>query len=109
MELFVRMRNGRSRSRSLARKASAPGIACSSCTSTPSMSISQERVSRTKGSLRGLAQLAAALGSGDQLVAHLLLRHEARLHAEVHGLRMVGHDGDRRLLGLDGVAARQGE
>src|SRR3954447_13507417 len=47
--------------------------------------------------------------AGDQLVARLAvaLGQEARLHAEVDGLRVVGDDRDRRLLGLDGVAAAQ--
>src|SRR4051812_37673908 len=46
------------------------------------------------------------VGPGDQLVAGLAvgLRQEARLHAEVHRLRVVRDDRDRRLLGLDGVA-----
>src|ERR671924_820413 len=36
------------------------------------------------------------VGAGDQLVPRLalVLRQEARLHAEVHGLRVVGHDRD---------------
>src|SRR3954453_2785523 len=46
MELFVSTRNGVPVSRSRARKRSAPGSASSSCTSTPSMSISHERISR---------------------------------------------------------------
>src|SRR5829696_9422709 len=46
-------------------------------------------------------QLATALGSRDQLVGRLLLGDEARLHAEVDGLRVVGHDRNRRLLGRD--------
>src|SRR4051794_11077308 len=51
------------------------------------------------------------VGARDQLVARLavVLGQEAGLHAEVHGLRMVGDDRDRRLLGLDGVAAAQPE
>src|SRR2546423_2693097 len=50
-------------------------------------------------------QLAAAFGSGNQLVRDRLLGDEARLHAEVDGLRMVGDDRQRRLLRLDRVAA----
>src|SRR4051794_19658347 len=46
MELFVSTRNGVPDSRSRAMKASAPGSAVSSRTSTPSMSISHERISR---------------------------------------------------------------
>src|SRR4051812_30142363 len=46
MELFVRTRKGVPRSFSASRNRSAPGIACCSCTSTPSMSISQVRISR---------------------------------------------------------------
>src|SRR4051794_30388050 len=43
------------------------------------------------------------VGAGDQLVARLAvaLGQEARLHAEVDRLRVVGDDRDRRLLGLD--------
>ena len=50
-----------------------------------------------------------ALGAGDQFVGRLLvaLGQEARLHPEVHRLRVVGDDRQRRLLGLDGVAAGQ--
>src|SRR3954454_5497890 len=49
------------------------------------------------------------VGAGDQLVARLavILGQEAGLHAEVDRLRVVGDDRDRRLLGLDGVAAAQ--
>src|SRR5690349_12110458 len=55
MELLVSTRNGVPVSRSRARKRSAPGSACSSWTSTPSMSISHERISRrvTPDRLRG--------------------------------------------------------
>src|SRR5919206_1608082 len=54
MELLVRTRNGRSRSRSARMNRSAPGIACSSWTSTPSMSISHDSMVRcgTPWSLR---------------------------------------------------------
>ena len=38
----------------------------------------------------------------------LLLGDEARLHAEVDGLRVVGDDRHRRLLGLDRVAVGEG-
>src|SRR3954454_1213412 len=49
------------------------------------------------------------VGAGDQLVARLavVLGQEAGLHAEVHRLRVVGDERDRRLLGLDRVAAAQ--
>src|SRR3954464_11597162 len=48
-------------------------------------------------------------GAGDELVARLAvaLGQEARLHAEVDGLRVVGDDRDRRLLRLDRVAAAE--
>src|SRR4029078_1850058 len=51
------------------------------------------------------------LGAGDDLVGGLLvgLRQEAGLHAEVDGLRVVGDDRHRRLLGLDRVAAGQAQ
>src|SRR3954468_3280036 len=44
MELLVRTRNGSSSSRRRERNSLAPGMACSSRTSTPSMSISHERI-----------------------------------------------------------------
>src|SRR5689334_14961094 len=49
------------------------------------------------------------VGPRDEVVARLAvgLRQEARLHPEVDRLRMVGDDRDRRLLGLDRVAAAQ--
>src|SRR4051812_16943150 len=49
------------------------------------------------------------VGAGDELVARLAagLREEARLHAEVDRLRVVGDDRDRRLLGLDRVPAAE--
>src|SRR5918992_3521995 len=46
IELLVRTRKGVPRSWSLARNSAAPGIGSCSRTSTPSMSISQERISR---------------------------------------------------------------
>src|SRR5579875_3639048 len=52
-----------------------------------------------------------ARGAGDQLVGGLALaaRQRARPHPEVHRLRVVGDDRKRRLLGLDGVAAREAQ
>ena len=52
-------------------------------------------------------QLAAAVGAGDQLVAALVLGDEARLHAEVDRLRVVGDDRHRRLLRHHRVAVGQ--
>src|SRR5215208_4257903 len=51
---------------------------------------------------------STALCAGDQLVGGLVLRDEARLHAEVDGLGVVGDDRDRGLLGQDGVTAGEG-
>src|SRR6185295_14114858 len=60
---------------------------------------------------RGTHVGRVAVAAGDQLVACLTvgLRQEAGLHPEVHGLRVVGDDRDRGLLGLDGVAAAQAQ
>src|SRR3954464_9809249 len=60
--------------------------------------------------LRGDVRRVLA-GARDQLVARLavILRQEAGLHPEVHGLRVVGDDRDRRLLGLDRVPAAQAQ
>src|SRR3954449_9735544 len=51
------------------------------------------------------------VGARDQLVARLpvVLLQEAGLHAEVHRLRVVGDDRDRRLLRLDRGAAAEAQ
>src|SRR3954468_1568151 len=72
MELLVRTRKGSSRPRKRSRNRSAPGIARSSCTSTPSMSISHERISRRvtptaygpRGPDRSAAHEGTAVGGG---------------------------------------------
>ena len=61
--------------------------------------------------LAGLAlgrQLAAAVAAGDDLVGRLVLGDEARLHAEVDRLGVVGDDCNRRLFGHHGVAVGEG-
>ncbi len=61
IELLVSRRNGASSSVSRATNSGAPGNGCSSCTSTPSMSISHERISREPTST-AYARRAAAGG-----------------------------------------------
>src|SRR6476646_5281206 len=70
MELFVRTRNGMSSSRSLRTKSAAPGIACSSRTSTPSMSISHELIVGrvTRAIFAGATGLATAEGASMSLM-----------------------------------------
>src|SRR5687767_1648677 len=68
---------------------------------------SMARILTSAGELGDAARVL--LGALDELVRRLVLRDEAGLHAEVDGLRVVGDDRDRRLLGLDRVAARERE
>src|SRR5215218_2483190 len=48
-----------------------------------------------------------ARGALDDVVRRAVLEQPAVAHAEVGGLGVVGDDRQRRLLGLDGIAARQ--
>src|SRR6202012_2797292 len=65
MELLVRTRNGTPSDRRRAMNSPAPGIGFSSRTSTPSMSISHEWISRLVMSGRIIAQRPVAAGAAD--------------------------------------------
>ena len=90
------------------RPARAPDRQASAIAGSPSSPSGAPRPSRV-----GVGQLGqprrVLVGAGDQLVGRLPvgLGQEARLHPEVDGLRVVGDDRERRLLGLDREAARQ--
>src|SRR3954451_5545098 len=64
--------NAASRPRSATMKRSAPGIARSSCTSTPSMSMSHERIERSAIAGRSLVAAAAVRVKGPQREGHVL-------------------------------------